>query len=207
MRHLLPLIFALVLAGCGVVATEGPPGPQGIPGDPGEAGPPGADGAPGPAGANGAPGAPGLDAVLSGQRLHARYIKGNDCAAGEQCSRIPTGDFEDTARGEICRFGEVEGELRCTPPWREATGAGFASWAASDCTGTIARGPLYDGAPCAHWSAGPRYCVDMASPVPAIYYVDPSDNVCKLWTTTVEDWFLWPEVTLGDFVLGVVVAQ
>lgn len=202
--HRIITILCILLAGCGTIAVEGPPGPQGIPGEPGATGldgingQDGADGAPGPAGAQGEP---GLDAVLSGQRLHARYI------VGEDGSRLPTGDFEDTARGEVCRFGDVEGELRCTPPWREATGAGFASWAAADCTGPIARGPLYDGAPCAHWSAGPRYCVDMTSPVPAIYYVDPSDAVCKPWTLTVEDWYLWPEVTLDDFVAGDIVAE
>lgn len=198
--HRIVTILCALLAGCGTIATEGPPGPQGIHGDPGPAG---AEGAPGPAGADGAQGAPGQDAVLSGQRLHARYI------VGEDGSRLPTGDFNDTERGDVCRFGEHESELRCMPPafdatewclFVDATCDGDRAYTATFMGSTVVRvlsnDPEYDGVR-----------LMRAEEVPAMYYRGPGcDEACQPFVSGsfVPPYHRWPVFDPAAFVLGVV---
>ncbi len=82
-------------------------------------------------------------------------------------------------------------------PFSQLTGSGFSTWAASDCTGEYARGPLSQGLPCAQFHMpgdvrGDVYCADGSSPVPEIYFKDPNDNwTCKKWVLTSERWVIW----------------
>lgn len=199
MHRVITTIIALFLAaGCNTIATEGPPGPQG---EAGEAGPPGADGAPGPAGADGAPGAAGLDAVLSGSRLTARYILGADG------SRVPTGEFDDTARGDVCRYNKHEGELRCVPAAHDATEwclfvdatcdgdrAYLATYQDSTIVRVLSNDPDIDGT-----------MLMRAEEVPAIYYRGPGcDAPCQPFVsgTFAPPYHRWALFDKAAFVLG-----
>lgn len=176
------LVLPLIL-GCSGVVAEGPPGP---PGEPGEAGPPGADGAAGPKGEPGAP------VVWSGKRLEVLCITGSDGSGA--CDR-----FFDTQRGEVCRYREIDGGEYCTPAWGESGGDDFYTWASPDCTGPIARGKLYAGAPCAHHASGLRYCATSTT-VPTIFHKVGLAETCEEWTSSKEEWVTWEPVTLDDFV-------
>lgn len=184
--RILSALIVLLAAGCGSIATEGPPGEQGPPGPAGE------PGAPGPQGV------PGRPAAKSGSRLRAFCVAGGD--GSESCS-----GFRDPDHGGMhCDFRDVDGEIRCTPPWAEGYGGGVGSMFFADdaCAGPAARQATYGGCPCVHWTTGTRFCVDKAQPLDVVYYINPSSQQCELWTLTDEDWFVWPEVTLDDFEAG-----
>jgi hypothetical protein len=173
------------LSACGSWSSPGEAGPEGAPGEPGapgEAGPPGADGAQGPA---------GPPVVWSGSRLTALCLTGEDGSG--TCDR-----FKDTVRGEICKYRDLEGGSYCTPEWGEGSGDGFSTWASPDCAGPFARGKEYAGAPCAHFTSGARFCADLKAPVPTIYYKNGLAQTCEEWTSTSEEWFVWPKVVLED---------
>jgi hypothetical protein len=122
------LALCVLLTACGVIATEGAPGPQGEMGPPGPAGLDGVDGAdgkdgpdgdigpqgvPGPAGEAGPPGPPGVPYVAA--RLVPQVMTGTDGSV------MPVVEAWDSEREEWCTYRVFDGARRCMPPVLDAT--------------------------------------------------------------------------------------
>jgi len=127
MRWLM-ILTSTLLMGCGSFATPGETGPMGPAGIPGPKGQQGAAGPPG------VPGTPGKDAALSGERLKAAFLMGDDNGSHESHG------FMDIKFGQWCSFRDVgpaePGVLRCIPDFAESTG--FATWVDPTCDGDYA---------------------------------------------------------------------
>lgn len=209
MYRLFVFVLLAVLFGCTRVASEGPPGEPGTPGPAGEAGPPGADGEPGPAGP------PGDDAVLSGARLVARFIVSKDCkpTPKKQCARIPTGDFDDTTRDEVCAFTEYKGMRLCLPKAPDATE--WYNWATPDCTGNRVYVGDYSGSLVVRMlSSNPdldHAVLVRGEQVPAVYGKGPANNEPCMPKPPFGDFqppfYAWPEASDEVFVAGEVESQ
>lgn len=101
-------ICILFLLGCSGDGVAGPVGPQG---------PPGADGESGEPGPQGPPGDPASSITVSGTRLRAHYIEGEDG------SKQFIGWY-DSLRAEDCSYAERQGQFRCYPIAKIIEGGG-----------------------------------------------------------------------------------
>ena len=180
--HRIVTILCALLAGCGTIAIEGPPG------DPG---PPGQDGAPGLDGQDGAPGEP----YTAGDRLIPLVWRGGDH------SRAVVPYFYDVERDEECSIQiaatyPIEPVVwRCMPPI--AYGGTLLGYVSSDCTGDHAGGANSSGRPCHMATGNVLYC--RAEELPTMYVLEGGG--CQEWGG-VGPFYRWPEVSLEAFVAG-----
>lgn len=208
MRFSIFVLLAALLVGCGSFATPGEQGPAGPPG------PPGADGAPGPSGPQGSAGKDGLpgaagpagkDAAISGARLQAAFL------TGEDGSREAHGFFDTGRDGVWCSFRDVgkaePGAVRCIPDFGESTG--FLSYVDPDCSGD------YGDWAFAPWGdpKGPYLTVRLltdgsfyaaAEEVPTLYaHTPPPDGPCTMLNqqgSPPPPYYRWVHVPTTDFV-------
>ena len=79
----------------------------------------------------------------------------------------------------------------CTGPYFEMIYPKLTTWKSADCTGDFARGQL-SNYPCAQYSSGDLYCVDLNQPTDKVYYHNPNNNgKCEEWTLYPEQWYVW----------------
>lgn len=113
------------------------------------------------------------------------------------CNSIETIDFseesdnttdQNTSSSDI---NTIQFDKVCGGPYYEIIYPKLSTWANSDCLGDFARGAL-DQYPCAVWSNGKMYCVDIDQPIDKIYYHNSNNNgKCEEWTLYPEQWYIW----------------
>lgn len=195
-RSIVAVVAAgLALAGCGDDKPAYEPLPWQVPGPAGKDGVDGVDGEPGPVGA------PGKDAALSGSRLKARML------VGEDGSRMFAGSWTDTARDdEACTFQNIatkdvpSDEVRCLPDF--AIVGVISTFTSSACTGEYALGPTYAGSGKPYLRIiGTGKIYHAGEAVAQGYWMNDATSQCEP-APGESEWHAWPEVPATAFVKG-----